>query len=302
MARRLMECLVRFPCGRSASLLPKDLPLKIAVLSDPHIGSTNPVFVPNWEKVVAYVNAHRDIDLVIILGDLTLLGSEQEEDLLFGRNALEALNLPWLAVPGNHDVGDIARTSHQPANSERLSAWTEHYGAAHWHDDRFSGWRLIGLNSQIIGTGLDEEEAQWAALANALATCGSRKPVLFTHMPLFLTDWAEDDRPAWALMSEGRERLRGLIKEHGIRSVVTGHMHRTIQFDTPETRMIWCAASSFLTYDQSMPEQPGAALLGLTILTGGDQDIDAEFVEIDDLMVSRIEDYNGTIYRSPPKD
>lgn len=276
--------------------------MKIAILSDPHIGSTNPVFVPNWDKVVAHVNARNDIDLCIILGDLTLLGSEQVEDLSFGRSALEALRLPWLAVPGNHDVGDIARSSHQPCNSERLSLWSEQYGPGHWHDDRLAGWRLIGLNSQIIGTGLAEEQAQWQALDEALATCGSRKPVLFTHMPLFLNDWSEVDRPAWALMAAGRERLRQLILKHEVRAVVTGHMHRTVQFDVPETRMIWCAASSFLTYDQSMPEQPGAALLGLTVLTLDDGQIGAEFIEFDDLMISRIEDYNGTIYRSPPKD
>lgn len=276
--------------------------MKIAVLSDPHIGSTNPVFVPNWEKVVSYVNARNDIDLAIILGDLTLRGAEQTEDLVFGRRALEALNLPWLALPGNHDVGDISRSSHQPSNSERLSLWNGQYGPAHWHDDRLAGWRMIGLNSQIIDTGLTEEHVQWDALEQALATRGSRRPVLFTHMPLFLNDWDEADRPAWALMTEGRNRLRQLILTHGIGTVVTGHMHRTVQFDVLETRMIWCAASSFLTYDHSMPEQPGAALLGLTILSLDEGQVDAEFIEIDDLMVSRIEDYNGTIYRSPPKD
>jgi len=276
--------------------------VKIAILSDPHIGSTNPVFVPNWEKVVAHVNARDDIDLVVVLGDLTLFGSEQAEDLLFGRKALEALNAPWLAVPGNHDVGDISRSSLQPSSSERLALWNRHFGSAHWHDDRLAGWRMIGLNSQIIGTGLAEEQAQWQALDEALATRGTRRPILFTHMPLFLTDWEEADRPAWALMTEGRERLRRSIREHGIRAVVTGHMHRTVQFGAPETRMIWCAASSFLSYDHSMPAQPGAALLGLTILNLQDDKVDAEFVEIDDLMVSRIEDYNGTIYRSPSKD
>jgi 3',5'-cyclic AMP phosphodiesterase CpdA len=276
--------------------------LKIAILSDPHIGSTNSVFVANWEKVVSHVNARNDIDLSIILGDLTLLGSEQEEDLHFGRKALDGLNTSWLAVPGNHDVGDISRVSHQPATTERLAGWEALYGPASWHRDVFPGWRLIGLNSQIIGTGLPEEAAQWEALEQALATCGTRKPVLFTHMPLFLTDWAESDRPAWALMGEGRARLRRLIEQHGIQAVVTGHMHRVVQFDLPESRFIWCAASSFLTYDASMPAQPGAALLGLTILTLDDAGVNAEFVEIDGLMVSRIEDYNGTIYRSPAKD
>ncbi|OJY68350.1 MULTISPECIES: metallophosphoesterase [unclassified Rhizobium] len=276
--------------------------MKIAVLSDPHIGSTNAVFVPNWEKVVAHVNARSDIDLVVILGDLTLLGSEQPEDLLFGRLALDALQPAWLVLPGNHDVGDISRASHQPSNSKRLALWQEQYGATHWHSDQLPGWRLIGLNSQIIDTGLAEECAQWQALEEALATRGSRRPVLFTHMPLFLTNWEEADRPAWALMHDGRERLRRLIVGHDVSAVVTGHMHRTVQLDLPETRMIWCAASSFLTYDHSMPEQPGAALLGLTILTLGEGEVGAEFVTLHDLMISRIEDYNGTIYRSPAKD
>ncbi|MND43643.1 cyclic 3',5'-adenosine monophosphate phosphodiesterase [compost metagenome] len=284
-------------------IIPKGLQtLKIAVLSDPHIGSTNPVFVPNWEQVVAHVNAREDVDLVVILGDLTLLGSEQEEDLHFGLNALGALNKPWLALPGNHDVGDISRASHQPANAERLLNWQALYGPWHWHSDVLPGWRLIGLNSQIIGTGLPEEAVQWEALEQSLTTCGALKPVLFTHMPLFLNDWEEVDRPAWALMRDGRTRLRRLIEDHKIQAVVTGHMHRIVQFDLAESRFIWCAASSFLTYDGSMPAQPGAALLGLTILTLDETDISAEFIEIKELMVSRIEDYNGTIYRSPAKD
>lgn len=276
--------------------------MKIAILSDPHIGSSNPVFVPNWEKTVSRLNARDDIDLTVILGDLTLLGSEQEEDLHFGLNALAAVNTPWLALPGNHDVGDISRQSHQPANAARLSDWEALYGPWHWHSDALPGWRLIGLNSQIIGTGLPEEKAQWDALEQALATRGARKPVLFTHMPLFLNDWNESDRPAWALMGEGRSKLRRLLEDHDVQAVVSGHMHRVVQFDLAESRFIWCAASSFLTYDESMPAQPGAALLGLTILTLDDAGVNAEFVEIDELMVSRIEDYNGTIYRSPAKD
>ena len=276
--------------------------MKIAVLSDPHIGSTNSVFVPNWEKVVSHVNARDDIDLAVILGDITLLGSEQAEDLRFGRNALNALNKPWLALPGNHDVGDISRNSHQPANADRLADWEALYGPWHWQSDLIPGWRLIGLNSQIIGTGLPEEQLQWETLERALAMRARLKLVLLMHMPLFLEDWEEADRPAWALMGGGRNRLRRLIEEHDIRAVVTGHMHRVVQFDLPQTRFIWCAASSFLTYDKSMPAQPGAALLGLTILTLDDEEIRAEFVELEEMMVSRIEDYNGTIYRSPAKD
>jgi hypothetical protein len=51
-----------------------------------------------------------------------------------------------------------------------------------------------------------------------------------------------------------------------------------------------------------MPAQPGAAILGLTILSLDEAAASAEFVQLDELMISRIEDYNGTIYRSPAKD
>lgn len=275
--------------------------MKIAVLSDPHIGSSNPVFVPNWERVLAAVHARPDIDFAVILGDLTLYGSEKPEDLPFGRRALAALRMPWRAVPGNHDVGDIARDSHQPATSARQTDWERHIGPAHWHCDALEGWRLIGLNSQVIGTGLPEEETQWRALETALKTAAGRKIVLFTHVPLFLENWDEADRPAWALMTAGRSRLRALIAAHDIRAVVTGHMHRTWQGDLDGTRFIWCAASSFLTYDGSMPAQPGAAELGVTLLTLEGDTVRSALLAPEGLMVSHIEDSKGAIYRSPAK-
>jgi 3',5'-cyclic AMP phosphodiesterase CpdA len=276
--------------------------MKIAVLSDPHIGSSNPVFVPNWDKVVAAVNARDDLDLAVVLGDLTLYGSEKAEDLPFGARALEALRLPTRVLPGNHDVGDISRDSHQPATSQRLADWDAHFGPSFWHTDALDGWRLIGLNSQILDTGLPEEAAQWAALEAALAGAGDREIVVFTHVPLFLEGWDEADRPAWAIMSTARTRLRGLICDHDVRAVVTGHMHRTAQIDLEETRLIWCAASSFLTYDGSMPPQPGDAQLGVTVLTLDETGVQSEVMEIDGLMISRIEDYNGSIYASPAKE
>jgi len=275
--------------------------MKILVLSDPHIGSSNPVFVPNWQRVAAAANARDDAALTVILGDLTLYGSEKEEDLPFGRDALQALRGPVLSVPGNHDVGDIARDSHQPADAARLDRWQAHFGPAYWHSDQLEGWRLIGLNSQVIGTGLAEEARQWAALDAALAGAGDRRVVLFTHMPLFLEDWDEADRPAWALMRAGRMRLREVILRHDIRAVVTGHMHRTLQLDLPETRFIWCPASSFLTYDTSMPPQPGAAMLGYTCLHLDGDSVTAEFIEPQGLTVSHIEESKGTIYRSPAR-
>ncbi|MUZ64274.1 metallophosphoesterase [Agrobacterium vitis] len=276
--------------------------MKIAILADPHIGSQNHVFVENWKAAVKTVNGFDDVGLAIVLGDLTLDGANIEADLAFGAAELKEIMAPVLVLPGNHDVGDIARDSVQPADDARLAAWGKHFGSWYWHSDATEGWRLIGLNSQIIGSGLPAEEQQWSALERMLKGRGDRKPVLFLHMPLFLEDWNEADRPAWALKTEGRQRLQRLIAEHAVFAVVSGHMHRTLhrrQKDEPV--LIWTPASSFLARDESMPSQPGKELLGVTLLDFGKDDISVEFIDIDGLIKSYIEDYNGSIYRSPAK-
>ncbi|MCE6077747.1 metallophosphoesterase [Agrobacterium vitis] len=276
--------------------------MKIAILADPHIGSQNDIFVENWKAAVKTVNGCDDVGLAIILGDLTLDGANIETDLAFGAAELKEITAPVLVLPGNHDVGDIARDSVQPANEARLAAWEKHFGAWFWHSDAAEGWRLIGLNSQIIGSGLPAEEQQWADLERMLTERGDRKPVLFLHMPLFLEDWNEADRPAWALKTQDRLRLQRLIAEHAVFAVVSGHMHRTLHLrQKDEPVLIWTPASSFLARDESMPSQPGKELLGVTLLDFGKDDISVEFVAIDGLMKSYIEDYNGSIYRSPAK-
>lgn len=276
--------------------------MKIVILADPHIGSQNDVFVENWRAAVRTVNADNSVGLVIVLGDLTLDGANLETDLAFGAAQIKTITAPVLVLPGNHDVGDIARDSTQPANEARLAAWGAHFGAGHWLSDAVDGWRLIGLNSQIIGSGLSAEVQQWSALEIMLKERGQRKTVLFTHMPLFLEDWHEGDRPAWALKTQDRLRLQRLIVDHDVFAVVSGHMHRTLHLRKKnEPALIWTPASSFLARDGSMPSQPGKELLGITYLTFDTDNIAVEFLAIDGLMKSYIEDYNGSIYRSPSK-
>ncbi|WP_237153882.1 metallophosphoesterase family protein [Oryzibacter oryziterrae] len=277
--------------------------MKVAVLADAHVGTEKPVFVANWEKVAAHVNDRSDIDLVVALGDLTLDGANLEADLAFGRGAIEALRAPVLVLPGNHDVGDIARDTSQPANDQRLARWERHFGPSYWQSDAIDGWRLLGINSQVLATGLPQEDAQWAFLDRAAAQSGERKLALFSHMPLFLQHWDEPDRPAWAIPSPARPRLKSLIEAHDVRAVTVGHMHRILDLRVEgEPAFIWAAASSFLSHDESMPPQPGKEWLGYTVLDFQRDEVVPEFVAVEGLMRSYIEDYKGSIYRSPAKD
>lgn len=273
--------------------------MKIAVIADPHIGTQKANFVPNWEAAVAHVNS-LDVAFSIILGDLTLDGANLDDDLIFARNALDALRQPALVLPGNHDVGDVSRESHQPVDAQRLARWKHHFGSDRWICDTIPGWRLMGVNSQIFGTGLAEEEEQWEAIAAALDPSSNRATILFTHMPLFLENWDEVDRPYWAVLGQARKRLQTLLETSKTVAVVSAHVHRTLGLrHNDEPWMVWTAASSFLSRDESMPPQPGKEFLGVTILDFTGDGLDVRFDSVPGIVETYIEDYNGSIYPAP---
>ena len=273
--------------------------MKIAVIADPHIGTEKANFGPNWEAVVAHVNS-LDVAFSVVLGDLTLDGANLEDDLIFAKGALTALRQPVLVLPGNHDVGDVSRESRQSADAERLARWKHHFGSDRWICDTIPGWRLVGINSQILGTGMAEEEEQWEAIGAALDPSSNRVTVLFTHMPLFLENWDEADRPYWAVLGHVRKRLRMLLKTSGTAAVVSAHVHRTLDLhQASEPQMIWTAASSFLSRDESMPSQPGKEFLGVTILDFTGDDLDVRFDSVPGIATTYIEDYKGSIYPAP---
>ena len=44
---------------------------------------------------------------------------------------LDALPVPWLAIPGNHDIGDLGATS-SPVDDRRRAAYQEAFGPTTW--------------------------------------------------------------------------------------------------------------------------------------------------------------------------
>ena len=54
-----------------------------------------------WQKTVEDINSQDTIDFVILTGDITEFGSDEE--LRQARKIIDQLNKPWYIVPGNHD-------------------------------------------------------------------------------------------------------------------------------------------------------------------------------------------------------
>ena len=145
--------------------------VRLVQVSDTHLSPGADVFVPNarrlWEAL------HEDPpDLIVNTGDISLDGADNPGDLAFAARLHGDLPAEALLLPGNHDVGDYAVLGgRQPVTEERLARWRAAVGADRFVRD-IPGWRLVGVNSQILDSGLDAEGEQWEAIAEALHLTG----------------------------------------------------------------------------------------------------------------------------------
>jgi 3',5'-cyclic AMP phosphodiesterase CpdA len=193
----------------------------IAQISDLHI---KPVGVRAYGRVDTAAALARCIkelnrfvprpNLVVISGDLVDAPSKQAYDHLVA--LLSPLEIPFAAVPGNHDDRDLMRAA-LPGSYTRPS------GAMH-------SLRAIGdvdvalLDSTVPGRDygtLDVESLAW--LESFLSASPSRPALLFMHHPPFVTGIGHMD--AQNLRNAGD--LAAILRRHPrVRLVAAGHVHR----------------------------------------------------------------------------
>ncbi|MCB4822883.1 metallophosphoesterase family protein [Roseicella aerolata] len=236
----------------------------ILQISDTHLSPRTSLFRRNLALIAAWAEAARP-DLVVVTGDLSLDGADREEDLAFAMGLLRPLPAPLLVLPGNHDVGSDPRTMpKQPVDATRLARFRRLAGEDAWARD-LPGWRLIGLNTEIMGTGLPEEAAQAGFIRQAAAGVGERRIALFLHTPAF-TSMPEDPRfDYWAVAPEARPALAPLLGHPGLSLVASGHLHLYHQFARGPVRYAWAPPVSFLCEPAIQPGIPGERLPGALV-------------------------------------
>lgn len=164
-------------------------PLRVAHLTDLHLGKGHADLRANLERILAEVNAGQP-DLVVVTGDLANLGTR--DDLLGqARTLLLGVQAPVVAVVGNHDLG----FGPTPILTTRYGAgWANFARAFHPYlmfSLRLGGWEFVGFDSgpsvispRILVRGLADDTI--AALAETLATAHEQRRrgvVLFSHAP-----------------------------------------------------------------------------------------------------------------------
>lgn len=219
---------------------------RIIFLSDLHLSPRHGFFWGNFARARAVVNA-TEAEAVVVCGDLCIDGPDSDAEMHFAAQALGGLDGRVLALPGNHDVGDEppGQDAKQIIDAARLDRWAQAFGA-----DRFvidaGRWRLLGVNAQLFGSGLDEEAAQDDWLEAQLSAAEDRHVALVLHKPLFLEAEDEAEATVSSLNPAPRARLLARLRAHHVSLVISGHLHSTRDAVIGGIRHIWLPALAFL--------------------------------------------------------
>jgi 3',5'-cyclic AMP phosphodiesterase CpdA len=270
--------------------------MRIIQITDTHLSPGKSHFADNWAPLAAWI-ADQRADLVIHTGDVTVDGADVEEDLRYAAELMRHLNVPFRAVPGNHDVGDAGHPR-QPVNSERLGRWRAHFGPDWWCED-LEDYRLIGLDAMLLGSGHPEEAAQTAWLETVMSRADGRRIAWFLHRPLFLDSPAEPDTGYWSVKPQPRARLLELAGRYSVALIGSGHLHKSHRMTHQGACYVWAPASSFLVGSEIQPEMPGEKLLGAVLYELEGAALDVAIIELPGLSRYWIDDVIHEVYPRP---
>lgn len=212
----------------------------VAQLTDTHVvadPSLHELYIDNNDRLraaVASLNGEDPRpDLVLLTGDLTNTGTEDEFDIL--ADMIGALEIPVLAVPGNHDT----RTGIRRLFPDLAWADADHASCTVDLEVGDDSMRFIGLDSTLPGlpgAEFDAERERW--LIDAIDGAPGRA-ALALHHPPFATGIEWMDNSGFI----GLDRLEAVLLEHPVERILSGHMHRTITATVAGIPAITCPST-----------------------------------------------------------
>jgi 3',5'-cyclic-AMP phosphodiesterase len=228
---------------------------RIAQISDTHLGREKPYFVANFLRVGAHVASARP-DLVVNSGDMSLDGSGNEEDLAASRRLHDGLDLPLRFIPGNHDLGesqDSPPHAGLPSIAAELRArYLRHFGPDYWRVD-VPGWRIVALNSQLLGSDLTAAGDQLRFVRDAAVGAEARSLALFVHMPLFHTSIDEAAVTGRFVDPLPRHQLLDALGGNKPALIASGHVHQFLSHRPQGTHHVWAPSTGFVIPDTRQP-------------------------------------------------
>ncbi len=252
---------------------------RLLIVSDSHLSARTPEADANWGAFADHVEAVAP-DLVVHAGDLTLHGIKWPEEFEHARSRLDALSVPWTAVPGNHDVGDNPGVSIcPPVRADRVRLWQETIGADWWVRE-IGAWSVLGINAQLFGSNLPSVGEQWAWLDAQLRDIDDRPVVLVSHKPL-MAGAAEvaSAPPDRFVPGAASRRLRRLLAGRRVAAVVSGHVHQFRLLPIGDVAHVWAPSSWAVLPDATQPTVGVKRCGNLSLALDDDGGVTADLVE-----------------------
>ncbi len=206
---------------------------RIAVIADPHVstrdegGQRLPEHSEDHLRSAVADIRDRGVDGVLGLGDLSANGGPWDFDAF--DDVVAELSVPFVSIPGNHDVPATSSADHEVLPQSEFEA--RYAGGSVPFVTEFGGVDIVGLDSMRLRTSLaageSDDQIDW--LDDTLGRL--RDPVVALHHPLpGITEWLQtyEDRidgvdvpPLW----NNPGPLLDVLDAHDVSFVLSGHKH-----------------------------------------------------------------------------
>jgi outer membrane protein assembly factor BamB/predicted MPP superfamily phosphohydrolase len=182
-------------------------PFKFAHVTDTHIG--NVTGADDLRRTVKDINRNSELKFVIVSGDVTEFGSDEE--LKLAKQILDSLNKPYYVTPGNHDTNWSESGGNSFLTTFKSGTFTFTY----------NGYRFVGTGSgpyMRMGPGqIPREDIVW--LDSVLNTVKDRTPIIYVnHYPQdsSLNNWYS---------------AIDILKKKNIQLMLCGHGHQNKKYE-----------------------------------------------------------------------
>lgn len=181
---------------------------KYAHVSDTHVGGTTAA--DDLRRTVKDINENPEIKFVIVSGDITEFGSDDE--LALAKQILDSIMVKYYVIPGNHDGNWSESGGNTFKNIFGSETFSFNYGGYH-----FAG-NNCGPNMRMSPGQVPRENLVWMDSLFSAKPNKNEPLIFFNHYPLDsgLNNWYE---------------VIDRIKTRNVQAVFCGHGHNNRKFE-----------------------------------------------------------------------
>jgi hypothetical protein len=174
----------------------------------------------------------------------------------------------------------------------RRARYVAHFGADWWAFD-VPGWRVLGINAQLLASDLAAAGEQETAIGEAVAGIDGRKLALFLHKPLFDRDAGESAITGRFVNPVPRRALVSALAGVTPALVACGHVHQFRESWSQGVRHVWAPSTAFVIPDVRQPRYGIKDVGYVEHRLEADGRHDSRFVKVPGLPLLNIADFPG---------